>query len=77
MEKPVRTYDPSTQLPTVPCWLCGTSLVVRRTKTAQPYMSCIECGLQMFVRSTAGAERLMAQCIETARDEEAEGGLPR
>ena len=75
MSEPVRTYAPTAQ--TVRCWLCGTGLAVRRTKTDQPYMSCIECGLQMFVRSTAGAERLMAQCVETARDEEAEGGLSR
>lgn len=40
--------------PEMPCFLCGRTLKVKKTKGNKPYFICDTCGLQAFVRYKAG-----------------------
>ena len=44
------------QNPSIPCFLCGKSLSVKKSKSNKPYFICEICGLQTFVRYKAGIE---------------------
>lgn len=43
--------------PEMPCFLCGKTLKVKKTKGDKPYFICDTCGLQAFVRYKAGIRR--------------------
>lgn len=42
----------------IPCFLCGTLLVVRTDKNGKRYLVCDSCGSQHFIRRKQGMERL-------------------
>lgn len=47
-------------MPFLPCFLCGSKLEKRTSKTEKPYFVCDPCGIQLFVRRKDGIERLDA-----------------
>jgi DNA-directed RNA polymerase subunit RPC12/RpoP len=42
----------------IPCFLCGTDLVIRTDKHTKPYFICDHCGVQAFVRKRTGIVQL-------------------
>ena len=42
----------------IPCFLCGTDLVIRTDKHQKPYFICDHCGVQAFVRKQTGIVQL-------------------
>jgi len=49
--------------PEMPCFLCGKTLKVKKTKTNKPYFICEICGLQAFVRYKAGIRKFQTLLV--------------
>ena len=43
---------------TIPCFLCGNSLEIKRSKRNKPYFICDPCGVQAFIRREKGIQTL-------------------
>lgn len=49
--------------PEMPCFLCGRTLKVKKTKGNKPYFICDTCGLQAFVRYKAGIRKFQTLLV--------------
>ena len=56
--------------PEMPCFLCGKTLKVKKTKGNKPYFICDTCGLQAFIRYKAGIRRFQTLLITLAESGE-------
>jgi len=49
--------------PEMPCFLCGRTLKIKKTKNNKPYFICDNCGLQTFIRYKAGIRRFQTLLV--------------
>lgn len=54
--------------PEMPCFLCGQTLEVKKTKNNKPYFICDTCGLQTFVRYNIGIKHFRKLLVSLAED---------
>ena len=56
--------------PEMPCFLCGKTLKVKKTKGNKPYFICDICGLQAFIRYKAGIRNFQTLLVALAESGE-------